>query len=102
MESSGTLEEQLEATRAKSVEIRARKVDLKQIEDLGARLEERLILDNRYTEHSTVRSLCFPMRMFVCVQGPFGCVPATQLRVNVCVQACVCWVAAECTIIREN
>ncbi|BHF71927.1 hypothetical protein SprV_0401498800 [Sparganum proliferum] len=54
MESSGTLEEQLEATRAKSVEIRARKVDLKKIEDLGARLEERLILDNRYTEHSTV------------------------------------------------
>lgn len=54
MESSGTLEEQLEATRAKSVEIRARKVDLKKIEELGARLEERLILDNRYTEHSTV------------------------------------------------
>jgi len=54
MESSGTLEEQLEATRAKSVEIRARKVDLKQIEHLGARLEEHLILDNRYTEHSTV------------------------------------------------
>ncbi len=58
MESSGTLdkqlEEQLEATRAKSVEIRTRKVDLKQIEELGARLEERLILDNRYTEHSTV------------------------------------------------
>lgn len=56
MEGSGTLEEQLEAIRAKSVEIRSRKVELKQIEELGARLEERLILDNRYTEHSTVRS----------------------------------------------
>ena len=28
--------------------------DLKKIEDLGAVLEEHLILDNRYTEHSTV------------------------------------------------
>nr|CDS29622.1 Spectrin alpha actinin [Hymenolepis microstoma] len=54
MEGTGTLEEQLEAIRAKSVEIRSRKVELKQIEELGARLEERLILDNRYTEHSTV------------------------------------------------
>ena len=44
----------MEAIRAKSVEIRSRKVELKQIEELGARLEERLILDNRYTEHSTV------------------------------------------------
>lgn len=54
MEGTGTLEEQLEIIRAKSVEIRSRKVELKQIEELGARLEERLILDNRYTEHSTV------------------------------------------------
>lgn len=54
MEAGGSLEEQLEATRARSTEIRQRKADLKAIEDLGARLEERLILDNRYTEHSTV------------------------------------------------
>uniref|UniRef100_T1GCF3 SH3 domain-containing protein n=1 Tax=Megaselia scalaris TaxID=36166 RepID=T1GCF3_MEGSC len=33
---------------------RARRVDLKKIEELGALLEEHLILDNRYTEHSTV------------------------------------------------
>ncbi|CDI97721.1 Spectrin alpha actinin [Echinococcus multilocularis] len=54
MEGTGTLEEQLEAIQAKSVEIRSRRVELKQIEELGARLEERLILDNRYTKHSTV------------------------------------------------
>lgn len=34
--------------------MRARRSDLKKIEDLGAILEEHLILDNRYTEHSTV------------------------------------------------
>lgn len=34
--------------------MRARRQDLKKIEDLGAILEEHLILDNRYTEHSTV------------------------------------------------
>ncbi|TGZ69187.1 hypothetical protein CRM22_003879 [Opisthorchis felineus] len=54
MEASGTLEEQLEATRLKANEVNARKNDLREIEELGARLEERLILDNRYTEHSTV------------------------------------------------
>lgn len=54
MEGSGTLEEQLEATQIKAAEIHARKSDLRAIEELGARLEERLILDNRYTEHSTV------------------------------------------------
>lgn len=63
MEGTGTLEEQLEAIRAKSVEIRSRKVELKQIEELGARLEERLILDNRYTKHSTV-SLFSPTHPF--------------------------------------
>lgn len=63
MEGTGTLEEQLEAIRAKSVEIRSRKVDLKRIEELGARLEERLILDNRYTEHSTVSLLTFSRRL---------------------------------------
>jgi len=38
----------------KAVEVRARRSDLKNIEDMGAILEEHLILDNRYTEHSTV------------------------------------------------
>lgn len=38
----------------KSAEVRAQKGHLKRIEDLGAAMEERLILDNRYTEHSTV------------------------------------------------
>lgn len=51
MEGSGTLEQQLEATRQKAAEVRARRADLKKIEDLGQILEEHLILDNRYTEH---------------------------------------------------
>ncbi|KAK9736587.1 Spectrin repeat [Popillia japonica] len=54
MEGSGSLEQQLEATKRKAAEVRARRLDLKKIEDLGAILEEHLILDNRYTEHSTV------------------------------------------------
>ncbi|EEZ99233.1 spectrin alpha chain isoform X4 [Tribolium castaneum] len=54
MEGSGSLEQQLEATKRKAAEVRARRSDLKKIEDLGAILEEHLILDNRYTEHSTV------------------------------------------------
>ncbi|XP_054270638.1 spectrin alpha chain-like isoform X2 [Macrosteles quadrilineatus] len=54
MEGSGSLEQQLEATKRKAAEVRSRKTDLKKIEDLGAILEEHLILDNRYTEHSTV------------------------------------------------
>ncbi|XP_012266103.2 spectrin alpha chain isoform X2 [Athalia rosae] len=54
MEGSGSLEQQLEATKRKALEVRARRQDLKKIEDLGAILEEHLILDNRYTEHSTV------------------------------------------------
>merc|ERR1719318_1541648 len=54
MEGSGTLESQLEATKRKSGEVRAQRGELKKIEDLGAILEEHLILDNRYTEHSTV------------------------------------------------
>lgn len=53
-EGSGSLEAQLEATRRKAQDIRAKKLELKQIEDLGAILEEHLILDNRYTEHGTV------------------------------------------------
>lgn len=54
MEGSGSLEQQLEATKRKAAEVRARRSDLKDIEGLGAILEEHLILDNRYTEHSTV------------------------------------------------
>ncbi|OUC44962.1 hypothetical protein D917_08726, partial [Trichinella nativa] len=38
----------------KAVEVRAQRGHLKEIEELGALLEEHLILDNRYTEHSTV------------------------------------------------
>uniref|UniRef100_A0A8B9KVP8 Spectrin alpha chain, non-erythrocytic 1 n=1 Tax=Astyanax mexicanus TaxID=7994 RepID=A0A8B9KVP8_ASTMX len=37
-----------------SFEIRAMRSQLKKIEDLGAAMEEALILDNKYTEHSTV------------------------------------------------
>lgn len=46
----------------KATDVRARRSDLKKIEDLGAILEEHLILDNRYTEHSTVSFLieCSP------------------------------------------
>lgn len=38
----------------KALEVRTHRAELKKIEDLGAILEEHLILDNRYTEHSTV------------------------------------------------
>ena len=38
----------------KAGEVRAQRAQLKRIEDLGAAMEERLILDNRYTEHSMV------------------------------------------------
>ncbi|CAH1785763.1 unnamed protein product [Owenia fusiformis] len=54
MEGAGSLETQLEATKGKSAEVRAQRGQLKHIEDLSAQMEERLILDNRYTEHSTV------------------------------------------------
>uniref|UniRef100_A0A8B9T7S7 Spectrin alpha chain, non-erythrocytic 1 n=1 Tax=Anas platyrhynchos TaxID=8839 RepID=A0A8B9T7S7_ANAPL len=54
VEESGTLESQLEATKRKHQEIRAMRSQLKKIEDLGAAMEEALILDNKYTEHSTV------------------------------------------------
>lgn len=54
MEGSGSLEQQLETLRARAGEVRARRADLRRLEELGAALEEHLILDNRYTEHSTV------------------------------------------------
>nr|CAD7598155.1 unnamed protein product [Timema genevievae] len=43
-----------ETRQQKAIQVRARRSDLKRIEELGATLEEHLILDNRYTEHSTV------------------------------------------------
>ena len=54
MEDSGTLEEQLAAVGIKNHEVAGHASDLRKIEDLGAILEEKLILDIRYTEHSTV------------------------------------------------
>lgn len=54
VEGSDSLEAQLEATRGKAHEVRIKRTELKRIEDLGAVLEEHLILDNRYTEHTTV------------------------------------------------
>jgi spectrin alpha len=54
MEGSGSLEEQLAAVGLKAHEVFGRGNDLKKIEELGAILESHLILDNRYTEHSTV------------------------------------------------
>ena len=49
-----TLENQLSATKKKSDEIRSVKAQFKSIEDLSSKLEERLILDNKYTEHTTL------------------------------------------------
>lgn len=54
VEGTGTLEAQLEATKGMYTEVLRKKTALKNIEDLGARMEEALILDNKYTEHSTV------------------------------------------------
>ncbi|KAH7638391.1 alpha spectrin [Dermatophagoides farinae] len=54
LEGTGSLEAQLEATKRKALEVRSKRGDLKKIEELGAVLEEHLILDNRYTEHTTV------------------------------------------------
>jgi hypothetical protein len=49
MEASGSLEQQLDSIRQKAQDIRAQRQKLKKVEDLGALLEEHLILDNRYT-----------------------------------------------------
>lgn len=54
MEGTGSLEQQLGTLRTRAGEVRARRADLRRLEELGAALEEHLILDNRYTEHSTV------------------------------------------------
>merc|ERR1712079_530448 len=55
MEGQGTLEEQLATIGLYAHEVANKGGhDLKKVEDLGQILEEHLILDNRYTEHSTV------------------------------------------------
>ena len=48
------MEEQLAAVGINNHEVAGHASDLLKIEDLGAILEEKLILDIRYTEHSTV------------------------------------------------
>lgn len=47
MEVSGSLEEQLEAIKDHAIDVRAQKDQLKNIEEIGAHMEEKLILDNR-------------------------------------------------------
>ena len=54
IDGSDSLESQLEATIKKTNDVRAKRRDLEQIEQLGALLEQHLIFDNRYTEHTTV------------------------------------------------
>ncbi|CAK9291681.1 unnamed protein product, partial [Gordionus sp. m RMFG-2023] len=54
MESAGTLEEQLETIKHNAHLVKEYKSHLRQIEELGALLEQNLIFDNRYTEHSTL------------------------------------------------
>ncbi|PAV55545.1 hypothetical protein WR25_20353 [Diploscapter pachys] len=54
METGGSLEEQLDVLKRKAQDVKANKSQLKRIEEHGAELERKLILDNRYTEHSTV------------------------------------------------
>ncbi|CAB4018517.1 spectrin alpha chain, non-erythrocytic 1-like [Paramuricea clavata] len=54
VDSQGDLEDQLKVIQEKSKEIQERKEALSIVEDLGAQMEEALILDNKYTEHSTV------------------------------------------------
>ena len=49
-----TLDDQLEYTNAKSQVIKDNVKSLKNIEELNLKLEEKLILDNKYTEHSTL------------------------------------------------
>ncbi|KXJ20343.1 Spectrin alpha chain, non-erythrocytic 1 [Exaiptasia diaphana] len=54
VEGQGDLEDQLAEIKKKDAEIADSKADLEVIEGLGFQMEEALILDNRYTEHSTV------------------------------------------------
>lgn len=56
MGSSGTmsLEEQLRATNIKLEEIRDAQLRFQPVEELSTALEERLVMDNKYTEHTTL------------------------------------------------
>ncbi|XP_019856334.1 PREDICTED: spectrin alpha chain, non-erythrocytic 1-like [Amphimedon queenslandica] len=54
VDSTGSLEIQLEAIKAKSEEIESRQEHLKHIEELGAKVEKDRIFDNKYTEHTPV------------------------------------------------
>lgn len=54
MDTQGTLEEQLKSAQQKAEEIMKKREDLKRIERLAATLEQRLILDNKYTNHSAL------------------------------------------------
>jgi spectrin alpha len=54
VDGSGKLEDQFTAIQARNAEIVAEKAALKKIEDLGVKMEEAFILDNKHTEHSTV------------------------------------------------
>eukprot|EP00118_Oscarella_pearsei_P025242 m.307813 g.307813 ORF g.307813 m.307813 type:complete len:2422 (+) comp42859_c0_seq1:216-7481(+) len=54
VEGSGSLESQLEAVKTKVIEVRSRRDALKKVEDYGAQMEEALILDNKYTEHTVL------------------------------------------------
>ena len=47
VDSQGDLEDQLKVIQEKSKEIQERKEDLSIVEDLGAQMEEALILDNK-------------------------------------------------------
>lgn len=51
---SATLEEQLRAAQIKLDEIRDAGVRFQPVEELSSALEERLIFDNKYTEHTTL------------------------------------------------
>lgn len=53
MEVSGSLEEQLEATKDKAIEVRAQKTQLRQIEEIGGNMEEKLILGEPPRSHHT-------------------------------------------------
>nr|WAW84869.1 spectrin alpha chain [Halisarca dujardinii] len=53
-ELSGTLEHQLESIKLKAREVLSKKEGLRRIEELGAQMERGMILDNRYSEHTTV------------------------------------------------
>ena len=48
VDGQGDLEDQLAEVKKKSAEIADRKEDLRILEDLGAQMEEALILENKY------------------------------------------------------